>query len=85
MQTTNTPLSKSRLQIEFELPPERLARSIDAATRRFRSNTASRAFVRARPSINCRARSRASASDEAVELLVEDAFRQRYASRISRR
>ena len=78
MQTTNTPLSKSRLQIEFELPPERLARSIDAATRRlsqqhrisgFRPGKAPRSIVE-------RVLGASAVLDEAVELLVEDAFRQ---------
>jgi trigger factor len=78
MQTTNTPLSKSRLQIEFELPPERLTRSIDTATRRlsqqhrisgFRPGKAPRAIVE-------RVLGASTVLDEAVELLVEDAFRQ---------
>ena len=78
MQTTNTPLSKSRLQIDFELPPERLTRSIDAATRRlsqqhrisgFRPGKAPRAIVE-------RVLGATTVLDEAVELLVEDAFRQ---------
>jgi trigger factor len=54
MQTTNTPLPKSRLQIEFELPAERLTRSLDDAARRlsqqhrisgFRPGKAPRAIV----------------------------------------
>ena len=54
MQTTNTPLPKSRLQIEFELPAERLTRSLDDAARRlsqqhripgFRPGKAPRAVV----------------------------------------
>src|SRR5450759_2893422 len=78
MQTTNTPLSKSRLQIDFELPPERLTRSIDAAARRlsqqhrisgFRPGKAPRALVE-------RVLGASTVLDEAVELLVEDAFRQ---------
>ena len=78
MQTTNTPLSKSRLQIDFELPPERLTRSIDAATRRlsqqhrisgFRPGKAPRAIVE-------RVLGASTVLDEAVDLLVEDAFRQ---------
>ena len=39
MQTTNTPLPKSRLQLEFELPPERLSRAIDQAVGRLGRQT----------------------------------------------
>ena len=39
MQTTNTPLPKSRLQLEFELPPERLTRAIDQAVGRLSRQT----------------------------------------------
>ena len=46
MQTTNTPLPKSRLQMEFELPPERLSRAVNQAVGRLSRQT--RALDRAR-------------------------------------
>ena len=39
MQTTNTPLPKSRLQLEFELPPERLSRAVVQAVGRLSRQT----------------------------------------------
>jgi trigger factor len=78
MQTTNTPLPGSRLQIDFELPPERLSSSIEDAARRlsrrhtisgFRPGKAPRAIVE-------RVLGASVVLDEAVDLLVEDAFRQ---------
>ena len=78
MQTTNTPLPKSRLQIDFELPPERLTASMEEAARRlsrrhqisgFRPGKAPRAVVE-------RVLGPTAVLDEAVDHLVEDAFRQ---------
>ena len=39
MQTANTPLPQSRLQLEFEVPPERLAKAIDQAVVRLARHT----------------------------------------------
>ena len=78
MQTTNTPLPRSRLQIEFELPAERLTRSLDDAARRlsqqhrisgFRPGKAPRAVVE-------RVVGASTVMDEAVDLLVENAVRE---------
>jgi trigger factor len=79
MQTTTTNLPKSRIQIEFELPPERLARAIEAAVRRlsreahisgFRPGKAPRAVIE-------RFLGPTTILDEAVEQLVDDAFREK--------
>ena len=78
MQTTNTLLPKSRLQMEFELPPERLDRSLDDAARRlsqmhrfpgFRPGKAPRAMVE-------RMLGASTVLDEAVDLLVDAAVRE---------
>jgi trigger factor len=78
MQTTNTLLSKSRLQMEFELPPERLVRSLDDATRRlsqqhrfpgFRPGKAPRSMVE-------RVLGHQAVLDEAVDLLVDASVRE---------
>ena len=78
MQTTNTPLPKSRLQLEFELPPERLARAMDQAVSRlsrqvnvpgFRPGKAPRFMLE-------RVLGPTAVLDEAVDHLVEDAFRE---------
>jgi trigger factor len=77
MQTTNTPLPKSRLQLEFELPPERLARAIDQAVGRlgrqtrvpgFRPGKAPRVMLE-------RVLGPTAVVDDAVDALVEEAFR----------
>ena len=78
MQTTSTPLPKSRLQIDFELPAERLSGSMDDAARRlsrrhmisgFRPGKAPRSVVE-------RVLGPDAILDEAVDKLVEDSFRQ---------
>jgi trigger factor len=78
MQTTNTSLPNSRLALEFELPPERLSRAIDQAVSRlsrqtrvpgFRPGKAPRVMLE-------RFLSGTAVIDEAVEQLVEDAFRE---------
>jgi len=78
MQTTNTPLPKSRLQLEFELPPERLSRAMEQAVGRlsrqtripgFRPGKAPRVMVE-------RLLGPAAVLDEALEQLVEDSFRE---------
>ena len=78
MQTTNTPLPKSRLQLEFELPPERLAKAITLAVGRlgrqtrvpgFRPGKAPRVMLE-------RFLGPTAVIDEALEQLVDDAFRE---------
>ena len=78
MQTTNTPLPKSRLQLEFELPPERLSRAIDQAVGRlgrqtrvagFRPGKAPRVMLE-------RVLGPTAVLDEAVDYLVKEAFRE---------
>ncbi len=78
MQTTTTPLPRSRLQIEFELPAERLTRSLDDAARRlsqqhrisgFRPGKAPRAVVE-------RVVGASTVMEEAVDLLVEGSVRE---------
>ena len=78
MQTTTTPLPKSRLQLEFELPPERLTRAIDQAVGRlsrqtrvpgFRPGKAPRVMLE-------RVLGPAAVLDEALDQLVEDSFRE---------
>ncbi|MGD0247475.1 MAG: trigger factor [Candidatus Limnocylindrales bacterium] len=78
MQTTNTPLPRSRLQLEFELPPERLTRAIDAAVGRlsrqtrvpgFRPGKAPRLMLE-------RVLGPTAILDDALDQLVEDAFRE---------
>ncbi len=78
MQTTTTNLPQSRVQIEFELPPERLTRAIEAAVRRlsreahisgFRPGKAPRAMLERFLGPN-------TILDEAVEQLVDEAFRE---------
>lgn len=78
MQTNTTPLPKSRLQIDFEVPPERLSSAIEEAVRRlsrttkvpgFRPGKAPRVMLE-------RILGPDAVLDDAVDGLVEDAFRQ---------
>jgi trigger factor len=78
MQTTNTPLPKSRLQLEFELPPDRLSRAITQAVGRlgrqtrvpgFRPGKAPRVMLE-------RVLGPTAILDDAVDALVEEAFRE---------
>src|ERR1035437_5152867 len=78
MQTTTTNLPKSRLQIEFELPPERLASAMQVAVRRlsreahisgFRPGKAPRAVLE-------RFLGPTTILDDAVDHLVDEAFRE---------
>ena len=78
MQTNNTPLPKSRLQLEFELPPERLTKAITTAVGRlshqarvpgFRPGKAPRIMVE-------RLVGAQVVLDEALDLLIEEAFRE---------
>lgn len=78
MQTTNTPLPKSRLQLEFELPPELLAKAIAQAVVRlarqarvpgFRPGKAPRSMIE-------RVLGPGVVLDEALDQLCEDAYRE---------
>ncbi len=78
MQTNNTQLPKSRLQLEFELPPESLARAMTKAVSRlsrqtrvpgFRPGKAPRVMLE-------RVLAPGAILDEALEQLVEDAYRE---------
>lgn len=78
MQTTTTSLSKSRVQLEIELPPEQLARAVDEAVRRlarrtrvpgFRPGKAPRVLLE-------RMIGPGAVLDDAVDHLVEDAVRE---------
>ena len=78
MQTTNTPLPQSRLQLEFEVPPERLAKAVDQAVVRlarqtripgFRPGKAPRLMIE-------RVLGPGAVLDEAIEQLVEDTYRE---------
>jgi trigger factor len=78
MQTTNTPLPKSRLQLEFELPPEHLAKAIGLAVGRlgrqtrvpgFRPGKAPRVMLE-------RFLGPTAIIDEALDQLVDDALRE---------
>jgi len=77
MQTTNTPLPNSRLQLEFEVPPERLAKAIDQAVVRlarqarvpgFRPGKAPRSMLE-------RVLGPGVVLDEAIEQLVDETYR----------
>jgi trigger factor len=76
MQTKNTPLPQSRLQLEFEVPPERLAKAIDQAVVRlarqtrvpgFRPGKAPRLMIE-------RVVGPGVVLDEAIDQLVEDSY-----------
>jgi trigger factor len=78
MQTTNTPLPKSRLQLEFELPPERLSKAIDQAVGRLGRQTRVPGFRPGKaPRVMLERYLGATAIvDDAVDHLVEEAFRE---------
>jgi len=78
MQTTNTPLPKSRLQLEFELPPDRLSRAIDQAVGRLSRQTRVPGFRpgKAPRFMLERMLGQTAILDDAVDHLVEDAFRE---------
>ena len=78
MQTTNTPLPNSRLALEFELPPERLSRAIDRAVTRLSRQTRVPGFRPGKAPRVMLERFLGSTAimDEAVDQLVEDAFRE---------
>lgn len=78
MQTTNTPLPNSRLQLEFELPAERLGRAITEAVGRLSRHTRVAGFRPGKaPRVMLeRVLGPGAILDEAVEQLVEDSFRE---------
>jgi trigger factor len=78
MQTTNTSLPKSRLQLDFELPPERLAAAIDQAVVRLARQSRISGFRpgKAPRFILERVLGPTAVVDEALDQLVEDAFRE---------
>jgi trigger factor len=78
MQTTNTPLPKSRLQLEFELPPERLSKAIEQAVSRLSRQTRVPGFRpgKAPRFMLERMLGMTAVLDDAVDHLVEDAFRE---------
>ena len=78
MQTTNRPLPKSRLQLEFELPPERLSRAIDQAVGRLSRQTRVAGFRPGKaPRVMLeRVLGEGAILDDALEHLVQDAYRE---------
>jgi trigger factor len=78
MQITRTPAPKSSIQLEIELPPERLDRAVDAAVRALSRRTRIPGFrpgKATRPVLE-RALGPGVVLDEAVEHLVQDAYRE---------
>ena len=78
MQTNNTLLPKSRLQLEFELPPERLTKALDQAVGRLSRQTRVSGFRpgKAPRLVLERVLGPTAILDEALDQLVEDAFRE---------
>ncbi|HEY1168978.1 MAG TPA: trigger factor [Candidatus Limnocylindrales bacterium] len=78
MQTTNSPLPKSRLQLEFELPPENLSRAIDKAVSRLSRSNRVPGFRpgKAPRQVLERVLGPHIILDEALEQLVDDAYRE---------
>src|SRR4051794_11230297 len=78
MNVTATPAPKSAVKLEIELPPERLSRAVDAAVRRLSRNTRVPGFrpgKAPRPVLE-RVLGPGVVLDEAVEHLVQDAYRE---------
>ena len=78
MQITRTPAPKSSILLEIELPPERLDRAVDAAVRALSRRTRIPGFrpgKATRPVLE-RALGPGAILDEAVEHLVQDAYRE---------
>ncbi|MFL5679084.1 MAG: trigger factor, partial [Chloroflexota bacterium] len=78
MNVTATPAPKSAIKLEIELPPERLSRAVDAAVRRLSRNTRVPGFrpgKAPRPVLE-RVLGPGVVLDEAVEHLVQDAYRE---------
>lgn len=78
MSVTTTPLPKSRLQLDFELPPERLGRAVDEAVRKLSRRTRVPGFRPGKaPRVMLERFLGADAIlDEAVDDLVNEAFRE---------
>lgn len=78
MQTTTTPLPKSRLQIDFEVPPERLDKAIVQAVGRLSRHTRVSGFRpgKAPRIVLERVLGPTAILDEAVDALVDEAFRE---------
>ncbi len=78
MNVTTTPAPKSSVLLEVELPPERLERAVDDAVRRLARRTKVAGFRpgKAPRSMLERVLGPGSVLDEAVEHLVEDAYRE---------
>jgi trigger factor len=77
MNVTTTPAPKSSVMLEVELPPERLARAVDEAVRRLSRRTRVPGFrpgKAPRPLLE-RVLGPGAVLDEAVEHLVQDAYR----------
>src|SRR4051794_12455274 len=78
MQITRTPAPKSAIQLEIELPPERLDRALDTAARALSRRTRVPGFrpgKAPRPVLE-RHLGPGAVLDEAVEHLVQDAYRE---------
>ncbi|HEY6058277.1 MAG TPA: trigger factor [Candidatus Limnocylindrales bacterium] len=78
MNVTSTPAPKSSVLLEVELPPERLGRAVDEATRRLARRTRVAGFRPGKaPRVMLeRVLGARAVLDEAVERLVEDAYRE---------
>ena len=78
MQITRTPAPKSSIVLEIELPPERLEKAVDAAVRALSRRTRIPGFrpgKATRPVLE-RALGPGAVLDEAVEHLIQDAYRE---------
>jgi trigger factor len=78
MNVTATPVAKSSIKLEVELPPERLTRALDDAVRRLSRRTRVPGFRpgKAPRTVLERVLGPGVVLDEAVEHLVQDAYRQ---------
>jgi trigger factor len=78
MNVTATPVAKSSIKLEVELPPERLTRAVDDAVRRLSRRTRVPGFRpgKAPRTVLERVLGPGVVLDEAVEHLVQDAYRQ---------
>lgn len=78
MNVTTTPAPNSSLLLEFELPPERLGRSVDEAVRRLARRTKVAGFRpgKAPRFMLERVLGMEAVLDEAVEILIQEAYRE---------
>ena len=78
MQVTSTPAPRSSVLLEVELPPERLGRSVDEAVRRLARRTKVAGFRpgKAPRFMLERVLGPSAVLDEAVDLLLQDAYRE---------